>query len=109
MYDSYDLELCTMYDSHSVYLCILWTICMYKFNRSHVVVFHIFLFHLPIFDENWPVFGKILSKIATEKIGRFIGRNSVFSVFSVHLSSPVSFCRIFSIFSKNEIGEVQFF
>jgi hypothetical protein len=28
-----------MYDSHGVYLCVLWTICMYKFSTTHVV-FH---------------------------------------------------------------------
>jgi hypothetical protein len=46
MYDSYSLELCTIYDSHGVYLRVLWTICMYKFSRCHVVIFHGFLFHL---------------------------------------------------------------
>jgi hypothetical protein len=44
LHDSY-LELCTMYDSYGVYLCVLWTICMYKFNRCHVVVFTVFSFH----------------------------------------------------------------
>jgi hypothetical protein len=39
---SYGLELCTMYDSHDVYLCVLWTICMYKFSRCHAVVFTVF-------------------------------------------------------------------
>jgi hypothetical protein len=40
MHDSYGLELRTMYDSHSVYLRVLWTICMYKFSRCHVIIFH---------------------------------------------------------------------
>jgi hypothetical protein len=40
MYASNCLKLCTMYDSHGVYLCVLWTICMYKFSTTHVVVFH---------------------------------------------------------------------
>jgi hypothetical protein len=31
-----------MYDSHGVYLHVLWTICMYKFSRCHIVVFHDF-------------------------------------------------------------------
>jgi hypothetical protein len=42
IYASNCLELCTMYDSHGVYLCVLWTICMYKFSITHVVVFHSF-------------------------------------------------------------------
>jgi hypothetical protein len=40
MYASNCLELCSMYDSHGVYLCVLWTICMYKFSTTHAVVFH---------------------------------------------------------------------
>jgi hypothetical protein len=40
MYASNCLELCTMYDSHGVYLRVLWTICMYKFSTTHVVIFH---------------------------------------------------------------------
>jgi hypothetical protein len=40
MYDSYSLELCTMYDSRDIYLRVLRTICIYKFSRYHVVVFH---------------------------------------------------------------------
>jgi hypothetical protein len=42
MYDFYGLELCTMYDSHIVYLRILCIIYMHKFSRCHVVVFHDF-------------------------------------------------------------------
>jgi hypothetical protein len=65
MYDFYGLELCIMYDSHVVYLRVLWTICMYKFSRCHIVGFHDFLFHLPIFDKNQPVFGKNRPEVAT--------------------------------------------
>jgi hypothetical protein len=52
MYDSHDVELCTMYDSHSVYLRVLWTICMYKFSICHDVVFHGFFFSLTDFRQN---------------------------------------------------------
>jgi hypothetical protein len=58
MYDSNCLELCIMYDSHDVYLCVLWTIYMYKFNTTHVVVFTVFSFHLPNFDKNRSVSDK---------------------------------------------------
>jgi hypothetical protein len=40
MYDYYGLELCTMYDSHDVYLYVLLTIYMYKFSRCYIVVFY---------------------------------------------------------------------
>jgi hypothetical protein len=42
IYASNCLELCTMYDSHGIYLRVLWTICMYKFSITHVVVFDSF-------------------------------------------------------------------
>jgi hypothetical protein len=54
MYDSHDLKLCTMYDSHCVYLRVLWTICMYKFRRCHAVVFHGFFFPFTEFWQNSP-------------------------------------------------------
>jgi hypothetical protein len=50
MYDSHGLELCTMYDSHDVDLRVLWTICIYKFSRYHIVVFHGFFF---LFTDFW--------------------------------------------------------
>jgi hypothetical protein len=56
VYNFYDIELCIMYDSHDAYLCVLLTICIYKFSICHVVVFTVFSFHLPIFDKNRPVF-----------------------------------------------------
>jgi hypothetical protein len=52
MYDFHGVNLCTMYDSHDVYLYVLWTIYMYKFSRYHVVVFHIFFFPMTDFLEN---------------------------------------------------------
>jgi hypothetical protein len=39
--DFYGLKLCTMYDSHDLYLRVLWTICIYKFSICHVI-FHDF-------------------------------------------------------------------
>jgi hypothetical protein len=35
----YGLDLCTMYNSYGVYLCVLWTICRYKFSRCYVIIF----------------------------------------------------------------------
>jgi hypothetical protein len=35
-------ELYTMYDSHGVYLRVLWIICLYKFSRCHAVIFTVF-------------------------------------------------------------------
>jgi hypothetical protein len=52
MYDSYGVDLCTMYDSYDVYLRVLWTICMYKFSRCHAVVFHDFFFPMTDFLQN---------------------------------------------------------
>jgi hypothetical protein len=40
VYDFYGLELCIMYDSHVIYLRILWIIYMYKFSRCHIIIFH---------------------------------------------------------------------
>jgi hypothetical protein len=50
MYDYHDVDLCIMYDSHNVYLRVLWTICIYKFSRYHVVVFHEFF----LFNDRFP-------------------------------------------------------
>jgi hypothetical protein len=96
VYDFYGLELCTMYDSYVVYLCVLWIICMYKFIRCYVVVFYDFSFHLPIFDKNWPFSAQTARKSPcrfSEKPVRFIG----VSGFTVSPSSPVRFNRIFLI------------
>jgi hypothetical protein len=54
-----------MYDSHDIYLRVLWTICMYKFSRCHVIVFTVFLFHLPILDKNQSGSSKNRPEIAT--------------------------------------------
>jgi hypothetical protein len=54
-----------MYDSYDIYLRVLWTICMYKFSRCHIIDFHYFSFHLPIFYKNYPVSDKIRLKIVT--------------------------------------------
>jgi hypothetical protein len=51
IFDSYSLELYTMYDSHGV-LRVLYIIYMYKFSRCYVIIFHYFSFHLPIFSKN---------------------------------------------------------
>jgi hypothetical protein len=40
LYDSHDLYLCIMYEFYGVYLHVLWTICMYKLSKCHIVVFH---------------------------------------------------------------------
>jgi hypothetical protein len=40
---THDVDLGTMCDSHCVYLCVLWTICMYKFSRCYTI-FHGFFF-----------------------------------------------------------------
>jgi hypothetical protein len=40
-----------MYDSHGVYLRVLWTICMYKFSRCHVIVFHSFFVPFTDFQQ----------------------------------------------------------
>jgi hypothetical protein len=56
MYDSYDLDLCNMYDSHGVYLCVLWTICMHKFSKYNVIVFHGFFVSFTDFQQNLPDF-----------------------------------------------------
>jgi hypothetical protein len=72
---------------------------MYKFSRCHVVVFMVFSFHLPIFDKNRPVFEKIAGKWPhwfSEKLANL----SMFPVFTVPLSSPVCFTRIFPIFAN---------
>jgi hypothetical protein len=37
-------------------LMVLWTICMYKFNRYHVVVSHGFFFPFTVFRQNSPDF-----------------------------------------------------
>jgi hypothetical protein len=91
--------------THGVYLRILWSIYIYKFNRCHAVIFTVFSFHLLIFDKNRPVSAKIRPEITTPiffKKRRFIGetsRISVFPVFTVPPSSPVCFNQIFSNFT----------
>jgi hypothetical protein len=115
MYDSYGLELCTMYDSHDVYLRVLWTICMYKFSRCHIVIFHVFSFHLPNFDKNQPVSDKDRLGLTTPV---FRKNQPHFSVFGFHRSSVVSgafrsnfadFHRFLLNFSKTDgIGEIRF-
>jgi hypothetical protein len=52
MYDSHSVDLCIMCDSHGVYLCVVWTICKYKFSRCHAVVFHGFFFPMTSCWEN---------------------------------------------------------
>jgi hypothetical protein len=105
MYNSHGLEWCTIYNSHGVYLRVLWTICMYKFSSCHTVVFHGFLFHLPISVKIASFLTKFVRKSSRRflvKASRFIGetgRISVFSVFTVHPSSPVHFDRIFLNFT----------
>jgi hypothetical protein len=51
MYDSHGVDLCTMCDSHSVYLRLLWTICMYKFSRYHNIALHSFFLSNDRFSE----------------------------------------------------------
>jgi hypothetical protein len=117
MYDSHGLELCTIYDSHDVYLRVLWTICMYKFSTCHVVIFTGFSFHLLIFDKNHPVSGKIRPEIAMPifrknhrfigEIGRLIAKTGQISVFLISIVPPSSLLRFgrifpyFTDFSKN--------
>jgi hypothetical protein len=94
---SHGLKLCTMYNSHDVYLCVLWTIYMYKFSRCHGVVFYGFLFHLPILTKIVRFQAKFNRKSPrrfSEKTGQFIsetGHISVFPFFTVLPSSPVRF------------------
>jgi hypothetical protein len=102
VYASNCLKLCTMYDSHGVYLRVLWTICMYKFSITHVVVFHDF-FH-SIYRISAKI-GRFLTKTVRNSPRRFIGKTgrfitetdriSVFSVFTVPLLSLVRFGRFF--------------
>jgi hypothetical protein len=93
-----------MYDSHGVYSRVLCTICMYKFNRCHTVIFYGFLFQLPIFGKNHPISNKIRPEITTPIFGknrRFIGeigrlitktdQISVFQISTVPPSFPVHF------------------
>jgi hypothetical protein len=76
--------LCTMYDSYGVYLCVLWTICMYKFNRCHIVVFTVFSFHERRFSG-----------------GGGTGRISVFLIFtSAFQPNFLDFHRFLSNFKK---------
>jgi hypothetical protein len=51
---SYKVELCTMYDSHGVYLRVLWTIYMYKFRCR--VGFHDFFIPFTDFRQKSPDF-----------------------------------------------------
>jgi hypothetical protein len=98
VYDFYGLELCTMYDSYDVYLRVLWTICIYKFSRCHVVVFHGFF--VPFIDFWHKPSGNRHAGFL--KIGRFIGQTGQFisaPSFTVSSSSPVRFGRIFLIFA----------
>jgi hypothetical protein len=44
IYDSRGVDLYIMCDSNGVYLHVLRTICMYKFSRYHVIIFHTFFF-----------------------------------------------------------------
>jgi hypothetical protein len=52
MYGSHGFELCTMYDSHVIYLRVLCTIYMYKFSRCHAVIFHGFFVQFTVFSKN---------------------------------------------------------
>jgi hypothetical protein len=97
MYASNCLELCTMYDSHGVYLRVLWTICMYKFSTTHVIVFHDFF--VP--------FTEFLQKSAGFRQKPSGTRRTGLSVKSVNLSvkpanlspKPAAFhCSRFSLF-----------
>jgi hypothetical protein len=56
MYDSYDLDLCNMYGSRGVDLRVLWTICMYKFSKYNVIVFHGFFISFTDFQQKLPDF-----------------------------------------------------
>jgi hypothetical protein len=68
MYDSYGLELCTMYDSYDVYLRVLWTIYMYKFSIYHIVVFTGFF--IPFTDFRQKI-TRFLAKIVRKSPRRF--------------------------------------
>jgi hypothetical protein len=119
MYDSYIIELCTMYDFHGIYLRVLWTIYMYKISRCHVVIFYGFFVPFTEFQQKSVGSDKNRAELITSvfrKTGRFIGeigRISVFPIFTVPPSSPVRFDRIFSIFTdfyrifKNPTGSVK--
>jgi hypothetical protein len=107
VYNFYGLGLYTMFDSHDVYLCVLYTICMYKFSRCHIVVFTIFLFHLPIFDKKMAGFRQ---KPAGNRHAGFlknqlIYRCSLFSLFLRRLRCVLTkfscFSLIFIKFFKN--------
>jgi hypothetical protein len=71
MYDSYGLELCTMYDSYDVYLRVLWTIYMYTISIYHIVVFTGFFIPFTDFrQKNHSVSGKNRPEIATPIFGK---------------------------------------
>jgi hypothetical protein len=97
MYASNCLELCTMYDSHGVYLCVLWTICMYKFSTTHVVVFHGFFILFTEFLQKSAGFWQKPS--GTHRTGLSV-KPADLSVKSADLSpKPAAFrCSRFSLF-----------
>jgi hypothetical protein len=113
--------LCMIFMVLSCILCMTLIVFIYVYYGLFACINLIevmslfFTFFVPFtnFRRKSAGFWQNLSKNRHGKTGRFIGEtghNSMFSVFSVHLSSPVSFGRIFSIFSKtDEIGEAQFF
>jgi hypothetical protein len=106
MYDFYGLELCTIYDSHVIYLRVLWTICIYKFSRCHAVVFHDFFV---LFTNFWQKMIGFWHKppgnyhVSFWKTDSFISQTSRFidvPGFTVTPSPPVHFNQIFLIFTE---------
>jgi hypothetical protein len=101
-----------MYDSHVIYLRVLWTIYMYKFSICHIVGFHDFFVPFTDFDKNCSVFDKIRLKNH-----RFIGEIRRL-IIKTRLNSFLllirtlrcgSFCLNFTDFSKSEeITELLF-
>jgi hypothetical protein len=68
MYDFYDPDLCNMYGSRGVDLCVLWTICIYKFSKYNVIVFHGFFCFIYRFSAKIAWF---LAKFAQKSSRRF--------------------------------------
>jgi hypothetical protein len=100
VHNFYGLELCTIYDSHDIYLRVLWTICMYKFSRWSCRCFSRFFRSIYWFSTK---IGRFLAKTARKWPHRFSEKPadlSVFPVFTVPSSSPVHFGRIFLIFTN---------
>jgi hypothetical protein len=96
-----------MYDSHSVYLHVLWIIYMYKFSRCHVVVFHGFFVPFTEFRQKLAGFRQKTARNSprrfSKKTAAFIGETGrifVFPVFTVPPSSPMHFGRFFHIFTE---------